>query len=541
MPLLDIPPYVLADEDPPTTTTRARGFLRRSYQILEPIDFPRELFADALAEHARLLRDHGAEMLAAPLDHPGDEPDDRFVPLVLLHCYAMLLIRDEGAREMHRWRAVGLSYVVQRCRGIVRRLMEEPPPGHCYAVVVSHQVASLQLVRGVEPRRAGDAATLEVVEPDLVVEPWDQWHERAGKFCTTWWRTPAGDLVASRVPIRPWPTTARAIVDALLTLRGRSLRARIDAYRREEPRGKVFAVVETGVRGEELRVLDRREASDYVQPFPGIAEALRVRREGLDPVLVDLYSWAALCWLTRETSNDVAVPEPLLVERVPRPDDQPDDEDEEEVPPDPPLRLTPTEHYRARFDEFAALEPWAPTARDVHRVWKAGLSFGAFLAMAAAVAGALLSGLARSLPEYAAAGVLIVLALATAGLMSAEVREALHDLDPVRRERRWRAWKQVRAEMDRARRPRKPKPPVYGRKYWMKRMAMRLSRLERLAQLDAPPSIIDNGRKLIRDAMAKLDRSDADAVLAAWPEGARLLEPRAALLAGGKKGTDKPN
>jgi hypothetical protein len=56
-------------------------------------------------------------------------------------------------------------------------------------------------------------------------------------------------------------------------------------------------------------------------------------------------------------------------------------------------------------------------------------------------------------------------------------------------------------------------------------------------------SIIDFERKLVRDAIAELENSDADAVLAAWPAAVRHLEPREARREARKKGggTDKPN
>ena len=83
---------------------------------------------------------------------------------------------------------------------------------------------------------------------------------------------------------------------------------------------------------------------------------------------------------------------------------------------------------------------------------------------------------------------------------------------------------------------------VRGRKYWMRRLADRLARLERLVNLDAPEIIVECERKLVRDAIAKLDESDARAVLAAWPRAAGLREPRGAQVPAGKRdGTDKPN
>lgn len=117
------PPFVQADENPPTATSPLRAFHLRTYELVDPIAFPRELFTEALAEHGRLVELHAAEILAAP-----------------------------------------------------------------------------------------------------------------------------GELVASRVPVHAWPQSAREIVDVLLTIRGRSVRRRLDAHAREHPAVKVLALVDTSGR-----------------------------------------------------------------------------------------------------------------------------------------------------------------------------------------------------------------------------------------------------------------------------------------------------
>jgi hypothetical protein len=175
-----------------------------------PVDFPRELFADALTEHARLVEVHADAILTAPLeerrvrdgdDEDGDDEEDdekeredhpscRTLGAIDLTC--SVLASDGALHELHKWRTQEVSFVVQRCHGIVRRLMQDPDDGFTYVVVVARGVASLQLLRGVEPKRGGDRERLEVAERDLAVEPWDQWHRRSGGTVTTWWRTPLG-------------------------------------------------------------------------------------------------------------------------------------------------------------------------------------------------------------------------------------------------------------------------------------------------------------------------------------------------------------
>ncbi len=556
--LIEIPRYVLDDEDPPTTTTAVRAFHLRSYQLVEPIDFPRDLFVDALGEHARLLEAHGEEILSAPLDHPGKPADERFVALEELHDYSTLLVSDGATHAVHRWRTVDLSYVVQRCRGIVLQLMEMPCEGHGYLVVVARGVASLHLVCGVAPRRAGERPRLEVVTRDLVVEPWEQWHWREGPFVTTWWQTPRRELVASRTPVRPWPSSARAVADAVLTLRAASLRQRLDAFAREHPRGKPMATLDTSVCGEEIYVLPRREPDPLVDPFPEIVEALRSGRTGLYPVVVHAYHWAALCWIAGPAATDVALPEPLVVRRTPQPDDDPGDEEEEDVSDgdgdrgagdesgvkrEPPLRMGPNERLLALFDDFPPLDPWEPRASEVHAVWRAGLLLVPFAALLVFGLATLRMDLERGAFETGLVIALVAVSLGGLVVGSQILRLRLRALDPKRRRRRWRAWKQVNDEQAAAMRPARPKPRVPGRKFWMGKLAKRLSRLERLADLDAPENIIDAERKLVRDAIAELDKGDADAVLAAWPAAVRYLEPREGRPASKNKGggTDKPN
>ncbi len=546
MALIEIPPFVRADEDPPTCRTPVRGFHLRSYQLLEPVDFPRDLFQDALAEHARLLEAHAAEILSAPLDHAGKPIDDRFVAFEDMHFCATLLASDGKTHEIHKWPTVDLSYVVHRCRGIVRQLMEMPAEGCSYVVVVARGVASLQLLRGLPPLRAGEAPRHEIVERDLAVEPWEQWHLRWTDFVATWWLTPAGDLVASRVRVRPWPGSAREVTDALMTLRGRAVRRRLDAHAREHPRRRAVAILDTSVRGEEITISDRRDGDPFIKPFPEIVEALRVGREGLDPVVVYDHHWAALCWLPVATATDVAVPQPLVVKRTPAPSDAaPDDEDEDDdadgtAKPPPKIRLGPNAYLLALFDDFRPVDPWMPPPSEVHAAWRSGIALFLY-------AGALVPGTAvviRGWDEDPLIRWLLVpltfVFLCILGLGSL-FRSELAELQPARRERRYRAWKQVHDELQQGTKPQKREPRKPGRKYWMRRLAERLARLERLTGLGAPEIIVEHERNLVRSAVAELEKSDADAVLAAWPTAVRHMESREARREARKKGTDKPN
>ena len=72
MGLIDIPSYVLAGEPPPHHRTKTRAFHLLTWELPAPIEFPREVFADALAVHARLLDENGDDLLAAPVIEDGE-------------------------------------------------------------------------------------------------------------------------------------------------------------------------------------------------------------------------------------------------------------------------------------------------------------------------------------------------------------------------------------------------------------------------------------------------------------------------------------
>ena len=327
-------------------------------------------------------------------------------------------------------------------------------------------------------------------------------------------------------------------------IRGRSLRQRLDAYLREHPDHKPLAILETSLVGEEIYIRDRRERDRRLDPFPEIVEALRVARAGLDPVVVYAYRWASLCWLPTTGTSDVGVPEPLVLARKPQPGDDDDDDEEDEndegAKKPPRLRLSPDASLLALFDDFPPLDPWAPRVREVNAAWIAGLVLAVYAGLFVLALVELWSqwfGLFTDRPLGIAA---VVVGAGGTLLAVHHFRWRLRQLDPAHRRYRWNAWKQVHDELQ----PRtKPKPRVPGRKYWMRRLAERLARLERFVGLDAPEIIIENERRLVRNAIAELEKSDADAVLAAWPTAVRHLDPpeirREARKQG--RGTDKPN
>jgi len=67
-----------------------------------------------------------------------------------------------------------------------------------------------------------------------------------------------------------------------------------------------------------------------------------------------------------------------------------------------------------------------------------------------------------------------------------------------------------------------------------------LSRLEQLTDLNAGDFFIEREREIARGLIAKLEPSDAEAVLRVWPRGAKVLE-RGSSDSRSKRGDNRPN
>ncbi len=265
-------------------------------------------------------------------------------------------------------------------------------------------------------------------------------------------------------------------------------------------------------------------------------------------MLVFGWEWAGLCWLASEGGADVALPEPLIAERTPQPgdgmyDDEEEDDEAEKAPkPKPKMRLGRHARMRALLlDDFPPLDPWAPRASDAHAAWRTGLVLAVLVTLFGLVLARFLLDPEPDMVRRATTFATLVMTGGACVITGLVLRGRLRDLNPAHRRWRWRAWKQVQEEVNGEARPAEPKPRAPGRKFWMKRLAQRLSHLERFVDLHAPEPILEHAQKLVRDAIAELDPSDARAVLAAWPRAARF---HARAEQGGnrnKSGTDKPN
>ncbi|HEY3819993.1 MAG TPA: hypothetical protein VGL81_22665 [Polyangiaceae bacterium] len=499
MAFADIPPYVLAGELPPNAPGWRRAFHERSFALASPIDFPRELFADVLVEHARLLEAHLEAILSAPLEeepeHEGDD-GDAFRRLDAIHQTCTLLASDGGTVEHHKWCAAGVSYVVQRCRGIVRRLIEVSDFSLTYVVVVAKGVASLHRLRCVEPKRAGDAERLEVCERDIVVEPWDQWHRRTEDAVVTWWRTPAGELVASRV-VRP-PQSTGDVVDALVHLYEPSLRRELEEDARETGRA-TMGLVDSGLGGDTIRAVGLDNVARWTKGYPGIHRAALKPMPGFYAVLVEPRDDVlGLRWLPVVPGRDVALPPGVVETRPAKP------------------AAAPRPRGAAKAPRALRVAPVALPWKDVKAVWLLGLGalvcllFGGECFLAVTVGP--LADEVRELVVPLAALLLLPASVALVVACRRRYVDARHAAILAREARR--------RSGTRGRRP----GTIPHAVTWRAKLAERLTRLGRLLELDAPELIIANERRLVRNAIAELSPSDAQAVLRAWPHLVPLLD-----------------
>jgi hypothetical protein len=488
--LLAVPPYLLEGRTPDYVRGSTPLFHRAAFQLAAPVDFPRPLFTGVLREHARLVDRHAAEVMAAPLDRPWFEvghPEDvsRHVEIVALPRCTSVLVAEGSVVQIHRWRTAQASWVLQRCRGIVRKLMLRPPAEHTHLVVIAGGVASMHVMRGVPPRRAGDTQRLEVVQRDVVVEPWDQWHRRRRGHVVTWWRTPAGELAASRVAAPLEKDDGREACEALLRIYRDELRAAFAGHEPMEPGAKPLVIMRSSRNGEDIDVTDRDWAEHALREYPTLLAALGSAPPGFAPIVVDIFSDAVLQWCP-VGALDVATP-PL----VHATDDRPAAPDEYDVAFDepPPVR-------------YARIPDWSLWLQLGWMVFVSGLSVVGMVVLLA------LTVVPWIVPDHVAwaarwfdvlAPIVFLVWVHDYGIMALPIPDEPPLPTPRRRTR------------------------YTGRKFWMNRLSQRLSRHERLAEVGAPEGILQDSADVVRGAIAQLDPRDAEAVLRAWPRAARMV------------------
>ncbi|MGH7295187.1 MAG: hypothetical protein ACRELB_09650, partial [Polyangiaceae bacterium] len=326
---------------------------------------------------------------------------------------------------------------------------------------------------------------LEVVQRDVVVEPWDQWHRRRGGHVVTWWRTPTGELVASRVAAPPRSNDGPRVCETLLRAYRDELRAALARYQPDLPGGKPLVLLRSQRDGDEIEVMDRQWAEMALEDYPTIVAALGGARPGFAPIVVDTLSNAALEWCP-VGALDVATPP-----RVHAQDSTPSRPDYHDVVFDDPPAAA-----------LARVPAWA---MRLQVVWWA-------LATLAFCAGYL--GIVEMM--------IVLCVLPTRGPRAEEVLGVIAPVTAL-------LWVYLVGLLLQPRRAREPRPAprrrtrLPGRRYWMNCLSKRLSGLERLVDLAAPEPIVEDSRRMVRDAIAELPAADAEAVLRAWPRAAKML------------------
>ncbi|HEX8789449.1 MAG TPA: hypothetical protein VF765_00755 [Polyangiaceae bacterium] len=317
-----IPPHVPPEGEPADSPFT---FGIRSILLPERIAFPHAPMEPALAEHARLLRAWGPEM-------PRGVTEPEFVAIHapdhgVRNFTAVVVADDHGRSDMRVWTRQDASWVVRRCRGIVRQLIEEPDWGRFYAVVVAHGVASLHVMRitGAPPGRlvGHSGGTLEglgvkPVGPALVAEPWEQWHRRflARGVFTTWWEMPDGSRGQADARMATRPRTLREDVErTFAACRDRVEReiAWHDSHANGRKPPRFVALHSDHKEGNRVYVMPHY-AWEFVarRRVPRLRSALRRPVEGFDAACVLLDRGGGVLWLPRGRARDVAAPRPVF-------------------------------------------------------------------------------------------------------------------------------------------------------------------------------------------------------------------------------------
>jgi hypothetical protein len=282
-----------------------------------PIDFPREPMEPALAEHARLLRAHAHEIMHAVTE---DECVADGLPFAGVEDVVAVIAADGELRDVRAWYREDASWVVRRCHGIVRKLIEQPRAWRFYAMVIAGGVASLHLMTGTgepdwEPgvRYTREGLGVKVIARNLVAEPWEQWHRRRGGRVRTTWELPGGARGEGEVEIPARPRTFREAADRTVALYAGRIASELAWFEDTVgSRDRIVWIRSRREQGDTVSVFPYElKASLMRQELPVISGLLLRRRKGYDPVLVHLDHAGALRWLPRAATTDAGAPAPV--------------------------------------------------------------------------------------------------------------------------------------------------------------------------------------------------------------------------------------
>jgi hypothetical protein len=175
-------------------------------------------------------------------------------------------------------------------------------------------------------------------------------------------------------------------------------------------------------------------------------------------------------------------------------------------------------------DETDSIPVWMPRPRDVRRRRRIGSAAALCTFIVLASLGCAVF-YAKTMGDFWSGYIVIAVVAFVCGaaLLVAYLRMG-RLTDPVLRFFVWTEYK--KKQRDKSARAQQDAEPVDGA-YWIDKLTKRVARLHRLAELDAPTVIIDNEKRMVREAIAKLPPAQALSVLASWSELSTGLNPQA--------------
>jgi hypothetical protein len=182
-----------------------------------------------------------------------------------------------------------------------------------------------------------------------------------------------------------------------------------------------------------------------------------------------------------------------------------------------------------------AVPAWMPRLNDVRKQRRLGNAAALCLLI---VFASLMFAVwdARTLGDFWSGYLVIaVVALGCAAVLLVAYLRMGRLTDPVWRFFVWNEYKQKQQEK-RARALEQDAEAIDGA-YWIDKLTKRVARLHRLEDLDAPTVIIDNEKRMIREAIARLPPAQALSVLTSWSELSTGMDPQREK----RDGDDKPN
>ncbi|MGO9832767.1 MAG: hypothetical protein ACLP1X_00990 [Polyangiaceae bacterium] len=290
-----------------------------SLTLPAPLPFPRDLYADALAEHVQLLSKYAEHLLFLARKVLTTEHDVG-VPELAGVVYAFRDKPDE-VRVLRRGEA---AFEVRRCRGVLAPMLFRPDGPRLLVVVAVGGVVSLHMARIDKAHLAAGAIhhALVVESPEIAFEPTRLKHYESdtGLWMVTRWGHPDGDPRWAWVPIPPKPATDDEAIDRILARFEARIRRKLwdflsGAGRTLEPLILVMSVPDLG---DGLDVVDRRAAADFARMHPAIVRAIKEHAApGRVPVWVFMGKMSGLRWFELRADQDVEEPlrvvEPLRV------------------------------------------------------------------------------------------------------------------------------------------------------------------------------------------------------------------------------------